>query len=315
MSGGVSGVIALCTVTYLRPVGLERLLQRIGQLDLTDIDGPVVVIVVDNDAAASAEPIVERVRPTIDVDVTYAVEPTRGITFARNRALELASAAGAKWIGWIDDDEAPRPDWLQRLVTTQRATGADVVMGPPSPIFDTDAPRWIVDSGAFSPASFPSGEPYPYYYTRTSGVIHRVAVVPPEGFDHRLALTGGEDRLFFTRVHRNGGSFVWDAHAVVDEWIPTSRARVRWLVRRWFRVGVTRSLTLIYLDRPSFLRRARRMIGGLAMAVRGGVELLVAVPGGRGAALLSSRRLLVGLGSSYGALGLHVREYTRVHGR
>lgn len=307
--------VVLCIVTYLRPEGLARLLRHIADLETGPIDAAVSVIVVDNDAEGSARPVVEAAQAAHGLDIVSVVEPTRGITFARNRALELARSSGAHWIGWIDDDEAPRSDWLQHILDTQRRSGADVVIGAAEPVFDDDAARWIVDAGVFHPPRFETGEHFPYFYTRTSGVIMRPSLVPDEGFDDRLALTGGEDRVFFTRIHRAGGVFVWDDRAVVDEWVPTSRVSVGWLVRRWFRTGVTRSLTLLYLDRPGPLRRARRVAGGAAMAARGVLETIWASLDGRGATLVASRRILLGVGASYGALGLHYREYRRTHGR
>lgn len=305
--------VVVCVLTYLRPTGLGRLLDHIACLD-TEL-ATVEVVVVDNDPAGSAEAIVEEARRAHPLTITYAIEPTRGITFARNRALDIARERGAEWIGWLDDDETPRADWLRSLVETQQATGADVVAGPSEPVFADDASPWITAAGVFDPARFTTGEPYPFFHTRTSGVILRAAVVPEEGFDNRLALTGGEDRVFFTRIHRSGASFVWDDGAVVDEWVPTSRVSVGWLVRRWFRTGVTRSLTLVYLDRPGLARRLRRVAGGLTMAGRGLVATLLATPRGRGPALRATRTVLLGLGASYGALGLHYREYRRIHGQ
>lgn len=305
--------IALCVTTYHRPEGLARVLGAIANLEPTCAD--VRVVVVDNDSAGSGQAVTETARDKHGIDLTYVVEPRRGITFARNRALDTALALDPDWIGWLDDDEAPRPDWLRCLLETQRDTGADVVAGPSEPIFDDDAATWIIEAGPFHPERFTTGESYPFFHTRTSGVILRSSVVPTEHFDNRLALTGGEDRVFFTRIHRGGGRFVWDDGAVVDEWVPTSRVTVGWLIRRWFRTGVTRSLTLLYLDHPSLLRRLRRFVGGLTMALRGIGETMIALPRGRSAALRASRRILLGLGASYGALGLHFREYRRTHGR
>lgn len=313
MPTGPSTSIALCVASYLRPVGLGRLLEAIAKLDAVPDVARVDVVVVDNDPAGSARAVVDRA--PADLDVTYVCEPRRGITFARNRALATARASGSEWIGWLDDDEAPRPDWLARLFATQRLTGADVVTGPSVPTYDGDAPQWIIDAGVFEPERFVSGATYPFFHTRTSGVVLRASAAPEDGFDDRLALTGGEDRVFFTLMHRAGAAFVWDDEALVDEWVPRSRISVSWLTRRWFRTGVTRSLTLVYLDHPSTLRRARRVAGGIAMALRGVVETVVAVPSGRGAVLRSSRRILLGLGASYGALGLHFREYRRIHGQ
>lgn len=310
----MSTSIALCITTYLRPQGLERLLDGIAAMTRVP-DVTMTVIVVDNDAAGSARPVVDEARNRLDLDIVYEIEPQRGITFARNTSLRLAADTGHEWIGWLDDDEVPHQSWLVHMLDTQRSTGADVVSGPSIPIYEPDAQQWIIDAGPFDRERFTTGEPFKFIHARTSGVILRASSTPAVGFDNRLALVGGEDRVFFTRMHRAGASFVWDDRAVVDEWVPTSRVSLGWILRRWFRIGVTRSLTLVYLDQPSLARRARRFAGGVAMGVKGIVGMVFAIPRGRSGILGATRLALLGFGASYGALGLRFREYRRTHGQ
>lgn len=304
--------VLLCVPTFRRPVGLARLLDAIVDLERpASVD--VGVVVVDNDPDGSSRSVAQRFES--DLDVHYVVEPTRGVADARNRALAVAHALGCDWIGWLDDDEAPESDWLVRMLSTQVRYGADVVFGPNEPVFEPGAAEWLAESDLYHFDRFATGERYPYFHTRTSGVLMRAAIVPDERFDVRLSLTGGEDRLFFTRVHRAGGVFVYDADALVHEFIPLSRTRVSWLLRRWYRTGVTRSLTMLYLDEPGWPRRLRRVAGGLLMGTRGLLSALVAVPRGRVPVLRGARLALIGVGSSVGALGFEYREYRKVHGR
>ncbi len=302
--------VAVCIVTYRRPVGLARLLDRISALERDQAD--VTVLVIDNDPEGSAREVVAGA--VGDLCIQYVNEPQRGITYARNTALDVALAGSPEWIVWLDDDEAPRPDWLRRVLATQSVTGADVVSGPSSPVFEPGAPTWLCSSGLFETGHFPTGAPYPYFHSRTSGVLVRSALVPVERFDNRLAIIGGEDRMFFTRMHRAGAKFVWDDDAVVDEWIPMSRTSVGWLTRRWFRTGVTRSLIMLYLDDPPWTRRLRRVGGGVLISLRGIGSTLLAVPRGRTEVLAASRGVSLGAGAVVGALGIRYEEYRKVHG-
>ena len=308
-----SPTVVLCTITYLRPVGLRRLLEHLAALDIGS--ERVRLVVVDNDEERSAEPVVATAAPDLPFEVVYVVEPRRGISHARNAALDVALAAHPSWIGWIDDDEAPDPNWLVNLMETRRATDADVVIGPSRPVYEPGTPPWIIESGAFERSRFVTGEPFPYFHARTSGVIVRASMVPREGFDERLALIGGEDLVFFTRIHRAGGRFVWDDRAVVDEWIPASRATATWLARRWFRIGVSRSLTMLILDDPPWSRRLLRAGSGLLQTVRGLPGLVVALPRPGAHAVGAGWPVLVGLGVAYGALGGRYLEYRSVHGQ
>ncbi|MEL6893281.1 MAG: glycosyltransferase [Actinomycetota bacterium] len=313
VDSSVNGAIALCIITFKRPVGLGRLLDSLAELDTGGND--VRVVVVDNDPEGSAREVVEAARADHPLPIAFAVEAQRGITHARNRCVALAHDVGdVGWIGWLDDDEAPRSDWLTLLVDTQRASGADVVMGPSEPIYEPDATDWIIEAGVFDSPRFPTGDPFPFNYARTSGVLVRASKMPVEGFDNRLALSGGSDRVHFTLMHRAGCMFVWNDEAIVDEWIPSSRMNVRWLCKRWFRKGVTRSLTLLLLDDPTLIRRARRVAGGSLMAVRGLGQALWAARRGRVAALTAASPMFFGIGAVYGAFGRHYHEYKTTHG-
>ena len=200
------------------------------------------------------------------------------------------------------------------MLQTQQSTNADVVIGPSNPIYEPGGSSVPIDAGGFEHERFDTGTEFPFFLTRTSGVIVRASIVPEEGFDERLALTGGEDRLFFTRIHQAGGRFVWDDEAVVDEWVPASRQSARWLLRRWFRTGVTRSSIMIILEQPTWRRRLRRLAGGLVMAGRGVWSMILALPHGRPAVLAASRLAVLGVGASAGALGVRYQEYKKVHG-
>ena len=310
--------VCVCVITYLRPEGLERLLRSVGRLELDDVPAGLSVVVIDNDEAGSARAVVERWAATAPWPVHYDIEPARGIPMARNRALRTALTAAAEppdFVVWMDDDEEADPQWLRHALATQAETGADVVMGPGIPAFEAGVPDWVRTSGLLEGERFVTGRPYPYFHSRTSGILVRTSVLPAEGFDERMALCGGSDRVFFTRIQRAGGRFVWDDRARMVDHVPASRARLPWLLRRWYRTGVTRSLTLLYLDAPGPLRRARRVAGGMALAGRGAVLAVAAIPKGRVAMLRRVRIVMLGIGAAVGALGVQYHEYRVVHGR
>lgn len=305
--------IALCVITYRRPRGLRSVLTSLGDLDTQGLGVDVRVVVVDNDTRASGKPVVRDVAPHLPFPVTYDVEPERGIPFARNRAV--AAAGDVELIGWMDDDEVPDPQWLRHLVNAYRETGADVVIGPSVPELPSGTPAWMRNGGFFERVRFPSGTQIPPNYARTSGVLIRRAAIPAREapFNEALRYTGGTDRELFLEMHRAGARFVWVDEAMVIERVPASRARTRWILQRAFRIGNSRSTTLL-LEGATIPRRAKRVAAGLVKIMLGAVNATLAIPRGRAAVVRSFTGCSYGAGLLSGALGFRYQEYLRHHG-
>ncbi|WP_420348102.1 glycosyltransferase [Pelagibius sp.] len=276
--------VALCAATYNRPQGLVRLLTAIAALEPADeAQTTLSVVIVDNSAEANARAVVERFRDACPWSLHYVSEPRRGITYARNAALERADALDSDVIAFIDDDEYPAPDWLNRLLARRHKSGAAAVLGAVQPLFPDGTPEWIIAGGFFDTHRFPDGAELDDAHT--ANVLIDMAVVRRLGlaFDHRYALSGGEDTILFRQMLEAGERIVYAADAVVFETVPESRARLGWLMRRWYRTG--------NIDAALFLRGARaaswRPLGNL---VRGGVRVVA------GSALFAVNLAVLGLG-------------------
>ncbi|HEX9373661.1 MAG TPA: glycosyltransferase [Roseiflexaceae bacterium] len=304
--------VAICISTYLRPIGLERLLHSLERLEFRKNDGvSIQVIVVDNDAAGLSRPIVERAAARLPWPVRYAIEPQRGVPFARNRAVALA--AGCTYVAFVDDDEAVTPPWLDELLDARRRFDADVVGGPAIAIFEADPPRWVVDGGFFAYARYPSGTPIPH--TSTNNVLMRRQVLDRIAgpFDPRFGMSGGSDSHLTTQLAQSGARLVWCDEAIVHEFVPASRVRTKWILQRAYRVGTTAGLRAMELS-PTAGQLAER-------ALRGVVCLAIGV-GGLLPALFWRRAMLVrmltyvarGVGIFFGLLGRRFEEYRTIHG-
>jgi succinoglycan biosynthesis protein ExoM len=101
-------------------------------------------LVVDNDYEPKAHHMVDAASVHSRHAIDYVHEVRRGISFARNRVLEEALAAGADWIGFIDDDETAPPNWLIRMLAAARRYQADVLQGPVIPVLPEPLPFWYV---------------------------------------------------------------------------------------------------------------------------------------------------------------------------
>lgn len=301
--------VAVCTITLHRPDGLRALLGGLAGLEDPDPPVDVCVVVVDNDPAGSARPIVEAV--DLRWPVRYAVEPTRGISFARNRAVALAP--DADFVAFVDDDEVPHPRWLAELLDVQARTGADVVTGPVLPRFTEPPPAWALRGRFFERPRFPTGREIHYAYTGNVLIAGRLVRAHPDPFDVRFGLTGGEDTHFFLRARLEGARIVWADDAVVTETVPPSKVKVGWIAARAFRRGSTLSLCLRFLqDSPR--RRIRRTTHGMLRMGLGMVTLLSGLARGRVAFVRGVQEVAFGLGLIAGLFGRSLEEYRTIHG-
>ena len=166
------------------------------------------------------------------LDVTYAIEPERTIPAARNHALRLARG---NYVGIIDDDEFPPPDWLLRMYEGIRTFGVDGALGPIFPYFSGEPPAWLVTSGLCELPVYRTGTLLHWSQTRTGNVLLKKDVFERHGlmFDPRFR-TGGSDQEFFRQAMAQGCQFVAVAEAPVYEVVPP----VRWTRQYWIKRAV-----------------------------------------------------------------------------
>jgi succinoglycan biosynthesis protein ExoM len=303
--------VSLCVCTYRRPVGLRRLLEAVARLR-TERAESLEIVVVDNDPDGSARATLDGMADGMPFILRYVHEPRRGISFARNRAV-AASDAASEWIAFLDDDEEPEAGWLDALLAAQARFVADVVAGPVPPRYESDVPKWILRGRFHEAQRHATGTVLPY--ADTGNVLVRASLFRafPAPFAAQLALAGGEDTHFFLRVARAGHRIVWADDAVAWEWVPPSRVRLPWLLRRAFRCGNTWALLERELD-PSWRVLALRIARGAGRIVTGAVLLPLSLVRGRHAVVTILRRMCFGAGSLAGVMGYRYDEYRTTHG-
>ncbi len=304
--------VAVCACTYLRPGGLARLLGGLAALDVPD-GVAVEVVIVDNDGSASARAVVDEARAGFPFPLHYVVEPERGIVAARNAAVAAASAAGPVPVAFLDDDEWPSPQWLAELLRVAEATAAEVVTGAIEPVFDEEPPAWVRVGRFFERPRHADGARIDY--ARTSNVlIGAAALAVHEPPFEDTGSDGGEDTLLFRRVAQDGLPIAWADGATAYESVPPTRVSTRWIVLRQYRYGLTRSAVLRRLGGSPW-RRLRRAGLGLLTVLRGLVQVLGAVRGGRAAAVRGTATAALGAGLVLGLFGVGHDQYREVHGR
>jgi succinoglycan biosynthesis protein ExoM len=225
--------ISLCIATFRRP---ERLAALLDDLVLQELP-PDEVVVVDNDAAASARWVVERrLAYGAPFPIRYALQPVQNIALTRNLSVSLAQH---EWLAFIDDDERAPPDWLGRLAASVDRYQADGALGPVEPVLPEQAPPWIRQGHFYDWVHMDTGTRVPPNQLRFGNVLMRGELLhgarPP--FDAAYGLTGGEDGDLLARLVQAGARIVWCNEAIVNEPVETARLSLRWLLLRALRGG------------------------------------------------------------------------------
>lgn len=304
--------VAICIITFRRPEWLARLLASLTELTFTGEAPAIRVVVVDNDPDAIAEVACRVSASRLRWPIEYHQEPRRGISYARNTAL--AAAGDVEFVAFIDDDEYAAPQWLDELLRTQRTYQTDVVAGPVLPVFDEPPPAWIVRGGFFDRRQYETGEARDGAFTGNVLIAAKVIKTVQPAFNPRYGLIGGGDAEFFRRVHRRGFKITWSQEAVVYERQPPSRVQWRWLVRRFYRVGL--SMTTIAVDmRPGLRTIATQLAKGATWLIIGAASSVVTLWRGRAGLVRSMQYTAYGWGLLVALVGLSYREYERPHGK
>jgi len=303
---GAARVVVICVPTHRRPKMLGALLEGLGRLAFRGPHPRARLVVVDNDPLGSARAVCDAAGPRLGWPLRYVLEPRRGIAVARNTAIREAGP-DADLIAFVDDDEVPDPRWLDELLRVQASHHADVVAGPAVPQFLPGAPPWLTRGGPFHRRRYRTGS-RPRAVSTNNVLIRREVFARLGGFDERLALIGNEDRHFFLRARRAGVRIVWADEALVHEWIPPSRARVRWLLRRKYRSGANTSLMHELLGASAW-RQTLLAAEGCQAIVAGALLIPWAFAAGRPAIVWCLQEICRGAGMLAGVAGRRYERY------
>lgn len=298
--------IAVCVLTYKRADGLSKLLDAMGR-QVHDAARPYTlsVVVVDNDANASARGIAEAYQGGTAFDLIYVVEPNQGIPLARNRAL-VSVPPDTDLICFIDDDEWPVDNWLDAMLSVRASTDADCVYGPVEPVYPSHPPAFFIKSRVFERKRNRDGAQIGYAASNNVMIDYRFVREHELRFEEKMRFTGGTDYRFFYQATRKGMKIFWAEHALVYDIIPQSRMTWKWVLQRQFRLGNTFAVTDA-MD-GSLGRRAYRLAYG-ASRVGLGVVMLPALLISPYWGMRSLTHILRGAGAISGILGHAYQEY------
>ncbi len=252
--------IAISCNTFLRPEILEKTLNSIASLNIPD-NIAIKVLVVDNDAKASAQPVIDKIKPDFPFEISYFVEEKRGLANARNRLLKEAINLDVTHIAILDDDDIADVDWIINLVDLYNTQdNAYIISGPEYCTFDGEFPTYLTNNNIFvKKTSKKKGEIRKVCSTHNA--FFPLKIVKEDGiwFDSSFVFMGGEDGDFFYRAGKAGYTIVFNPDAIVREINGKDRVNIKWILSRNYYNGYSGSY-LQYKTRPKKIKRFMYLI-------------------------------------------------------
>jgi glycosyltransferase involved in cell wall biosynthesis len=241
------------------------------------------IVVADNHPDELAAELIARLDSPVPLRRVPA-RPVRNIARARNVGV---AAARGRLVAFVDDDEAPEPDWLANHMACLKRTGADASFGPKYPIFeDGAAPNWD-PKGWFFTVDFKmkqDAEIRPLDWSLRGGrglgtgnSMLRVAtcLAGEATFDENYGRTGGEDTRLFFDLAKKGRRFVWCPSARVIEFNMRERASPDYMLARLRRSAQHSATCRLAVSDNRLIARAGIVGVGLAQVVVHGILSMV----------------------------------------
>ena len=246
--------VAICTLN--RAESLHRAFDSLAAMHLpVDLDWELVVV--NNDCTDHTDDIIKAFTERLPLRRKF--EPQRGLSYARNSAIDVAKG---DYIIWTDDDVVVAPGWLAAYADAfRRWSEAAVFGGPIRPKYETPVIKWIAECEALLvgpyairdfgdevlPLSVAEGRlPFGANYA-LRGAEQRVFRYNPDlglGPIHRRL---GEESNVIGRILQSGSIGYWVPQARVDHYIGHERQTVRYIARHFEAQGETAA----FLDTPT----------------------------------------------------------------
>ena len=204
------------------------------------------ILVVDNDSTDGTAQLCRRYGDI--VNFKYIHEPILGLSQARNRGLLEASG---DFVGYIDDDAAAEPQWLEKaLESFEMDPSPDWVGGSVTLVWEDEPPSWLTEYyyGALGWVNWGNMarflDPATEWLVGCNSIFRRQSLEKFGGFDVRLGrkkklLLSGEEVQLHHKIRAAGGTFYYNPAVHVHHQVSSERTTPSYFYRRYYWGGVT----------------------------------------------------------------------------
>jgi len=264
--------ISILICTHNRCQLLARTLQSLSQVALPE-DSQIDLLVVANACTDDSAAVVVAATQTMPFPVRCVVEPTPGLSIARNRAVQESSG---EILAFLDDDVWVEPSWLVELARLYQQYPADFSGGKVTLWWEAvQKPDWFINDYQWILSGLNFSDQIVEMHTEHGAIganfaVRRQVFARIGGFREDLgrrgkSLLGGEESDLLARTLAAGFRGFYTPHAVVKHWVAPHR------VTESYVIGVMAGFTQarIYM-KPSFGPRValRALVGHAWLIVR-----------------------------------------------
>jgi GT2 family glycosyltransferase len=207
------------------------------------------LLIVDNASTDDTREVAAAIVARHPGRARLAVEPTVGLSAARNLGLRLARG---RWIAFLDDDAVPAPGWLDAYARVLDDGSAAAAGGPVDPDFRGAPPDWFGSEllpyvSAWERGPEPHRLAYNEYPRGANMAFRRDALATVGDFDPRLGRRGRslrscEEIELCLRLERSGLEVVYEPGARVRHRVEADRLTPEWMVARFAAQGFSEAI-------------------------------------------------------------------------
>lgn len=273
----------------------------------------ITIVIVDNNTQEDyIEKNRQRYQPLIKCPIIHIQEQRKGISYARNKAIEYAISHHADFLIFLDDDEIPHQQWLIHLYQKQQATSADIISGPVITLFRKQSSAWIKKSHWYQQQNNKQLTKQKADQADSANLMISCAFIKKHKlrFDPDFNVIGGEDSHFYYLVKQHLAKLSWASEAIVYAPLSSKRATFRWHCLRAFRTGSSGIAIIKKIQNKKLLLLT--LIKSIAHFALGSGMLVIS--------LLDFRYRLTGiwhlsysLGVWFGIIGVRYQEYQKIN--
>jgi glycosyltransferase involved in cell wall biosynthesis len=207
------------------------------------------LLIVDNASTDDTREVAAAIVARHPGRARLVVEPTLGLSAARNLGLRLARG---HWIAFLDDDAVPAAGWLDAYARAFDDGAVAAAGGPVDPDFRGALPGWFGAEllpyvSAWERGPEPHRLAYNEYPRGANMAYRREALARVGEFDPRLGRRGRslrscEEIELCLRLERSGLAVVYEPGARVRHRVEADRLTPGWIVARFAAQGFSEAI-------------------------------------------------------------------------